>query len=269
MRSNALLLRLLLAGGLFASLHQYEARAESPAPEIGIQEHLGRTLPREAELYDETGHLVSLGSLIDKPTIITFVYYRCPGICTPLLTELAKMVEKMSIEPGKEYQILTISFDPSDTPEMAGEKRENYLAMVRKKVNPAGWRFLTGDSATVRRLTDSAGFYYKRNGRDWVHAGTLIIVSPEAKITRYITGIQYLPLDITMAVYEASNGTVSPTISTVLRFCYSYDPVGRTYTLNVVRISLVVTLVLAGLFALLVLRKPKPKTVERQHPHAE
>jgi protein SCO1/2 len=253
----------VLLCGLILIGFRPDAGGQSKPAEIGLAEQLGHTLPRDAELYDETGHLVSIGSLIDKPTIVTFVYYRCPGICTPLLTELAKMVEKMSIEPGKDYQILTISFDPGDTPEMAGEKRENYLSMIRKKVNPAGWRFLTGDSATVRRLTDTAGFYFKRNGRDWIHPATLIVVSPEAKITRYITGIQYLPLDITMAVYEASNGTVSPTISTVLRFCYSYDPEGKTYTLNVLRISVIVILVLAGMFALLVLRKPKPSTVER------
>jgi protein SCO1/2 len=263
MRTRIVSHRLLLLCGLILMGSTTGAQGQAARPEIGIEEQLGHTLPREAELYDESGHLVSLGSLIDKPTIVTFVYYRCPGICTPLLTELAKMVEKMSIEPGKDYQILTISFDPGDTPEMAGEKRENYLSLIRKKVNPAGWRFLTGDSATVRRLTDSAGFYYKRNGRDWIHPATLIVISPEAKITRYITGIQYLPLDITMAVYEASNGTVSPTISTVLRFCYSYDPEGKTYTLNVLRISVVVILVLVGIFALLVLRKPKSSKAER------
>jgi protein SCO1/2 len=249
---------------LLVAVQNSPLRADTAKPQIGISERLGHTLPRDAQFYDESGHLVTLGSLIDKPTIITFVYFRCPGICTPLLTELSKMVNKMSLDLGKDYRIVTISFDASETPDIATEKKENYLGAITKKVDPNGWRFLTGDSATIRRVTDSAGFYFSRVGKDWVHPATLIVVSPEGEITRYITGIQYLPLDLTMAIYEASKGTVSPTISTVLRFCYAYDPQGKTYSLNVLRISIVSIMLVAGVFALVFLRKKKPKSpIER------
>jgi len=240
------------------------ARGQSTAPpEIGIVEKLGETVPLDLEFYDESGNLVQLGSVINKPTIVTFVYFKCPGICSPLLTELSRMVEKVDLEPGKDYQILTLSFDSGETPELAADKKENYLSSIRKAVNPDGWRFFTGDSINIRRFTNAAGFYFKRDGRDWVHAGALIFLSPEGKITRYINGIQYLPFDIKMAVIEASNGKVGPTIAKILKFCYSYDPESRTYALNVTRIGMLVILLLVAVFIAVFLVKPRLKNVER------
>jgi protein SCO1/2 len=241
-----------------------DARVQfAPPPEIGIVEKLGETVPLDLEFYDESGNLVQLRSVINKPTIVTFVYFRCPGICSPLLTELSRMVEKVDLELGKDYQILTLSFDSSEKPELAADKKENYLSSIPRAVNPAGWHFFTGDSANIRRLTDAAGFYFKRNGKDWIHAGALIFLSPTGKITRYINGIQYLPFDIKMAVIEASNGKVGPTIAQVLRFCYSYDPQSRTYALNVTRIGMVGIILLVAVFAAVFLVKPKVKKVQK------
>jgi protein SCO1/2 len=190
---------------------------------------------------------------------VTFVYYRCPGICSPLLSEVAKMIDKMDLEIGKDYQVFTLSFDPAEKPEMASEKRQNYLTELKKKIDPAGWRFFTGDSADIRRLTDAAGFYYQRSGRDWVHAATLIVLSPSGKITRYLYGIQHLPFDVKMAVVEASEGRTGPTIAKVLRFCYAYDPEGRTYALAVTRIAGVAVLGLAALFAAIFIVRPRKR----------
>jgi protein SCO1 len=237
--------------------------ARQQTPKVGIQEKLGQTLPLDVELYDETGQLVQLKSLMNKPTIFTFVYYRCPGICSPLLNELARMVDKMDLELGKDYQILTLSFDHREKPEIAAEKKVNYLDLIGKRTDPKGWRFLTADSMNIQRLTDAAGFYFMRSGNDYVHAGALIVVSPEAKITRYINGIKYLPFDVKMAVYEASAGKVRPTIGTLLTICYSYDPDSHSYTLNIVRISGFVILVLITIFVLVFVAKPKKKQVER------
>ena len=237
-----------------------QGRAETqPAvtPEIGIVEKLGQTIPLDEEFYDESGNVVQLRQVITKPTIVTFVYYRCPGICSPLLTELADVVEKMDLELGKDYQILTLSFDPSEKPELAASKRENYLSAIAKPVNAQGWRFFTGDSANIRRFTDATGFYFKRDGKDWIHAGALIFLSPQGKVTRYINGIQYLPFDVKMAVVEASNGKVGPTIARILKFCYSYDPEGRTYALNITRIGMVATLVLVAVFVAVFVLKPR------------
>lgn len=232
-------------------------------PEIGIVERLGETVPLDLEFYDESGNIVRLRGVINKPTIVTFVYFKCPGICSPLLTELSKMVEKVDLELGKDYQILTLSFDSGEKPELAADKKENYLSSIPRAVNPDGWHFFTGDSVNIRRLTDAAGFHYKRNGKDWIHAGALIFLSPTGKITRYINGIQYLPFDIKMAVIEASNGKVGPTIAQILKFCYSYDPQSRTYALNITRIGMLVILLLAAVFAAVFLLKPRLKNVER------
>ena len=237
--------------------------ARQQPPKVGIQEKLGQTLPLDVELYDETGQLVQLKSLMNKPTIVTFVYYRCPGICSPLLNELAKMVDKMDLVIGKDYQILTVSFDHREKPEMAAAKKETYLDLVGKRTDPKGWRFLTADSVSIQRLTDAAGFYFMRSGNDYIHAGALIVVSPDAKITRYINGIKYLPFDVTMALYEASTGKVGPTIATLLTICYSYDPESHSYTLNIVRISAIVILILVGIFAVVFLVSPKKKRAER------
>jgi len=237
--------------------------ARQQPPKVGIQEKLGQTLPLDVELYDETGQLVQLKSLMNKPTIFTFVYYRCPGICSPLLNELAKMVEKMDLVMGKDYQILTVSFDHREKPDIAAGKKVSYLDLVNKRTDPKGWRFLTADSLNIQRLTDAAGFYFMRSGNDYVHAGALIVVSPEAKITRYINGIRYLPFDVTMAVYEASTGKVGPTIANLLTICYSYDTESHSYTLNIVRISAIVILVLVGIFVLVFLIRPKKKLAER------
>ncbi len=237
--------------------------SDQPAPKVGIQEKLGQFIPLDVELYDEQGMLVALKDLVNKPTIFTFVYYRCPGICSPLLNELAKVVNKLDLEIGKEYQILTISFDHREKPELAAEKQQSYLDLTGKNIGPNGWRFFTSDSVTIQRLTDAAGFYFMRSGNDYVHAGALIIVSPEGKITRYINGIQYLPFDVKMAVYEAATGTVTPTIAKILAMCYSYDPESHSYTLNFLRIATAAVIGLVGIFVLVFIAKPKKKQAER------
>lgn len=265
MRSShcALLLALLVgpaAGG---------AQGDQPKQEIGIVEHLGNSLPLDAEVYDESGNLVTLGSLIDKPTVLTFVYFRCPGICTPLLTELSRMVDKIDLVPGTDYRILTLSFDHRDDPELAMDKKENYLDAMSRRVDPSAWRFLTSDSLTIRRITDAAGFYYKRDGNDWIHAGALIFLSPEGKVTRYVYGIQYLPFDVKMALVEASDGRVGPTITRVLAMCYAYDPASRTYAFNYLRVGLVGTLLLVGVFVLVFIVFPRRKKGEREGTHGQ
>jgi len=235
------------------------ATSGDTAPRIGIQERLGERLPKDVLLYDEQGRTVNVSELVNKPTILTFVYFRCPGICTPLLNDLSRVVEKLDMEPGKEYQILTISFDPTETPDIAATKRDNYLAGLKRRVAPEGWRFLTGDSTSVQRLANGAGFYYERQNGEWIHAGALIVVSPSGVITRYINGTQFLPFDVKMALVEAAEGRPTPTSARLLRFCYAYDPEGRTYTLNVMRIAMVLILLLVTIFVAIVLVRPRMK----------
>lgn len=272
MRSRSMLVMLVFAAICFAkgqtsSDQAPQVRPETRpeiAPKIGIEEHLGTVLPLDVELYDEQGYLTPLQKVITKPTILTFVYFRCPGICSPLLTELSRMVDQISLEPGKDYQLVTISMDHREKPDMAASKKESYLSSMHRRIDPAGWRWFTGDSLSIDRLTDSAGFYFKRDGDVFIHAGALIILSPTGKVTRYINGIQYLPFDIKMALLEAAEGRTGPTIAKFLAFCYSYDPEGRTYALNVTRISGVIIVVLVLVFVGVFVIRSKKKSAERQ-----
>lgn len=227
---------------------------------VGIIEKLGNIVPMDVELYDEQGNLVSLKSIINKPAIVTFVYYKCPGICSPLLNEVSKVIEKMDLEPGKDYQVVTISFDDSEKPELASDKKDNYLGEIKRQVDPSGWRFFTGDNVNIYRLSNAAGFFFQRDGRDWIHAAALIALSPEGKVTRYLYGIKQVPFDVKMAILEASEGRTGPAIAKVLTFCYAYDPEGKRYVFDVVRISGVFIVGLVGVFvAVFIVRKPKGK----------
>lgn len=242
-----------------------QAQGQAPAqhPPIGIVEKLGDTLPLGTMLYDEGGLPVALKDVLKKPAVFTFVYYRCPGICSPLLTELSRVVDKMDLEAGQDYQIITISFDKREKPPLAGEKKTSYLAALKKPIDPAGWRWFTADSAAIMALTDAAGFYFRAEGNDFAHAGALIVVSPEGKITRYINGIQYLPFDVKMALMEASEGRTGPTIAKLIKYCYRYDPDSGSYTMNVTRIGGVVVVALVAVFVMVFIVKPKKRTGER------
>ncbi len=237
--------------------------AQQLPPPVGIVEKLGEYIPLDIEVFDETGHLVQLSSILNKPAIITFVYYRCPGICNPLLNEVAMVVEKMNLELGKDYQIITLSFDPSEVPEIAAEKKDNYLNSIKRQVNPNGWHFLTSDSVNIHRITDAAGFYFQRDGLEWVHPGALIVISPQGKIARYLYGIKHLPLDVKLAVMEAAEGKTGPTIAKVLSYCYTYDPEGKRYAFDVVRVSGIVVVVFVVFFVVFFVVK-KPKTNKEQ-----
>lgn len=230
--------------------------------EIGIVEHLDEYLPDSISLINENGEKVWLSDLIDKPTVLNFVYFRCPGICSPLMEGVADVMDKSDLVPGKDYQVLTISFDPSETIDLGIKKKKNYLNLMtnKEKVSEAkeGWKFFVSDSLSIIRATNATGFKYKKTGNDFLHAASLSVVSPDEKITRYLNGLHFLPFEWKMAMVEASKGHSGPTINKVLRFCFSYDPKGQTYVLNVTKISASLILVLAfGLLLYLLLKKPK------------
>jgi len=230
--------------------------------EIGIVEHLDEYLPDSISLINENGEKVWLADLIDKPTVLNFVYFRCPGICSPLMEGVADVMDKSDLVPGKDYQVLTISFDPSETIDLGVMKKKNYLNLMnnKDKVEEArtGWKFFVSDSASIVRATNATGFKYKKTGNNFLHAASLTVVSSDEKITRYLNGLHFLPFEWKMAMVEASKGQSGPTINKVLRFCFSYDPKGHTYVLNVTRISATLILVFAfSLLLYLVIKKPK------------
>jgi protein SCO1 len=242
---------------LFAFTHRASAQSTPAKPEIGIDDKLGAQLPLGTQFYDEKGYLVSLKDIINKPTILNLVYFKCPGICSPILTELTTIVNHLDMELGKDYQIVTISFDEKEKPELAASKQENYFALVNKPVPDNSWKFLTGDSASIRAVTNAAGFLFRREGDTFIHAGAIIVISPQGKVIRYLYGTQYLPFDVKMALVEANAGRPSPTINKLLAYCFSYNPEGRTYAMNVRRIAGTVILLLAGVFVVFLVRKPR------------
>ncbi len=251
----------ILLLGLLAFSFTFHAKAETAQtkPEIGIDDKLGAQLPLDTQFYDEKGYLVALKDIVTKPTILNFVYFKCPGICSPILTELTTIVNHLDMEIGRDYQIVTISFDETEKPELAEAKRENYLSLVNKSIPDNSWKFLTGDSASIRAVTNAAGFLFRRDGANFIHAGAIIVISPQGKVMRYLYGTQYLPFDVKMALVEANEGRPSPTINKLLKYCFSYNPEGRTYAFNVRRIAGTVLLVLVAGFVLFLRMKPRKR----------
>lgn len=207
-------------------------------PEIGIVEHLDAYLPDNLVFTDQDNKQVNLKYLINKPTVISFVYFRCPGICSPLMNGMAEAMDKNpDMVLGKDYQAITISFDPIETPDLALKKRANYLSRMKNPGEKNGWIFLTGDSTNIARATHAIGFNFKKAGNDYLHPGCIYMLSPKAKITRYLRGIYFLPFEFKLALIEASEGKSASTINKILIFCYNYDPAGQQYVLAVTKVT--------------------------------
>lgn len=252
--------RTLITSILIISLLPIVAQNDADI-EIGVIEKLDQYIPMDAILVDENGDTVSIGDLVDKPTILNFVYYRCPGICSPLMDGLADAMDGNDLVLGKDYQALTISFDPREQTFLAVRKKNNYLNLMEKKEEAKdGWHFFTSDSASIVRLTEAAGFRYKPAGNDFIHSATLIILDPQGKITRYMNGIYFLPFELKMSLLEASEGKSGPTINRVLQYCYSYDPEGQKYVLNITKVTATLILFFAVVLLLVLFLFRKRKT---------
>jgi len=233
------------------------AHVEQQKDQPGIDEKLGQIVPLDLTFYDEKGQEVSLRQLIRTPTILAPVYFSCPDVCSFLLYNLAGALNQLSSEPGKEYQVLAVSFDETEKPPLAIEKKRLYLKMIEKPFPEEAWRFLTGEEENIRKLTEAIGFHFKREGKTFQHPILMVILSPGGKITRYMYGTDVLPFDLKMALLEASEGRVGPTVSRVLRFCFSYDPKGRKYVFNTLKVTGIVTLLFALSFILFLVVKGK------------
>src|SRR3989338_1185495 len=162
----------------------------------------------DLSFFDEDGHSVKIQELThNKPFILAFVYYKCPGICQPVMQNISKLLDRLDLETDKDFTLLVLSIDPKEKYELANNKKKNFLHSMEKKIAPNGWRFLTGTSENIKIITDRTGFAYQKNkDGTFTHTSTLIALSPKGKITRYIYGNGYLPLDVKMALMEASKG---------------------------------------------------------------
>jgi protein SCO1 len=251
---------------LFASLlfwiNPVKSQMFSDSTEIGVVEHLGSTLPLNLMFQNEQNISVRLGNIIDKPTILTLVYFDCPGLCSPLLDGVSDVIERMGMELGKDYQVVTVSFNYQDTPEKAIEKKKTFLKR-HSKAHMKDWIYLTGDSTNIYALVNAVGFKFKKAGNDFIHPATITILSKTGMITRYLYGVTFLPLDVKLALIEAQKGQPRPTINRVLEYCFTYDPEGRKYTLAITKVSATVIIFFAlVLFIGLVIRSRK-KSVKK------
>lgn len=227
--------------------------------EVGIVEHLSDTIPLDLMFLNEKDSLVSLRSLINKPTVLSFVYFDCPGLCSPLLSGVSSVIEKADLTLGKDYQVLTVSFNYKDTPEKARKKKETFL-QTHSKSHSVNWIYLTGDSASIYKLSGAVGFKFKRAGVDFIHPAAIMVLSPKGIITRYLYGVTFLPFDLKMAVVEAQKGLSRPTINRVLEFCFAYDPENKRYALDITKISGILMLFIVSMFALTLFIRRKKKS---------
>jgi len=245
---TGLLLIFILSANSFAQVDQ--------SPQVGIVEHLGTKIPLDLKFINDKFETVTLRQIINKPTILSFVYFDCPGLCSPLLEGLGDVIQKSDFKLGKDYQVITVSFNYRDTPEKAKAKKKRFTERYAKG-NSEGWIFLTTDSATIFNITHSTGFITKAVGLDFVHPSAIIAVSPTGMITRYLYGITFQPIDFKMALIEANKEQPRPTIQKALLLCFSYDNQGQRYTLDILKISGILVLFFILVFVVIYLLKLK------------
>ena len=226
---------------------------------VGLDERLGGRLPLELVFRDEDGRPVRLRDLVTGPTVIAPVYYRCPNVCHFLQGEIAQVLPQLKLVAGADYRVLSISFDETETPELARRNRDTYLAAAGGKVTTAGWRFLTGDPTEIQALTAAAGYRFQRVGSDFQHPVAIFVVSADGTIVRYLHGTRVLPKDLALALAEAKAGAVGTTIRKMVQYCFSYDPGHKTYVFNLLRVAATVILATLGLFGAWLLLSGKPK----------
>lgn len=206
-------------------------------PLAGVDERLGDIIPEGILLRDESGQPIDPRSLMDVPVIIAPIYYSCPTVCNMLQSSLARVLPQVSLQAGKEYRVLSVSFDETDTPQLAARKKQNYFAAMNFAYPEEGWRFLSGDLASINKFMDAIGFRFTRQGRDFIHPVVLVVTAPGGKVVRYLYGQNFMPFDLTMAVTEASHGTIGLSVKRVLSYCFTYDPEGRRYVFDFMRIA--------------------------------
>ncbi len=241
---------------LFNGLYSF---SQNDTAEVGINEKLGQKILLDLKFVDDKSDTVTLRQLINKPTVFSFVYFDCPGLCSPLLEGVGDVIKKTDLQLGKDYQVITISFNFRDTPEKAKKKKETFTKRYAKN-NSDGWIFLTTDSATIFKITRSFGYKIKAVGLDFVHPSAIVLVSPEGMITRYLYGISFLPFDLKMAITEAQKEQVRPTIQKILLYCFSYDPEGKRYAFEVTKVAAtIIIFVVVMIFIRLVIKSRKKK----------
>jgi protein SCO1 len=215
---------------------------------MGVDEKEGNFVPLDVPFVTEANDTLPLRSLIKGPTILSILYYRCPNACNLVLVSIANVLRSYADNPGAAPNVLCISVDEHETSQDAKKAKAVALQAIQKPYPADRWRFLTGSDESIDKVADAVGFHYVKKGDEFDHPLCLIILSPKGKVVRYILGTDYLPVDLTMSLMEASSGSVQPTIARVLRSCFSYDPKSHRLVFNLLRVSATVILTLLAIF---------------------
>ena len=210
--------------------------------QVSFEEKQGQFAALDTKLVNENGDTVLLKDVINKPTILNLVYYQCPGTCSPLMGGIARFIDDVDLQLGKDYEVVTISFDPSERINLGIGKKASYLATMRNKEAGKAWLFFVSDSVNIAKLTESVGFHYTKKNGMYIHPTGLIALGADGKIIRYLRGIDFLPFDIKITMVEAAKGKIGPSINRLLAICYSYDTEGNQFVFNVTRVSAIVIL---------------------------
>jgi protein SCO1/2 len=234
---------------------------------VGIDQKLNARIPLDLVFRDEAGRPVPLSTFFQggKPVILALVYYRCPMLCTQILNGLESGLKPVSLNPGRDFEIVSVSFDPKDTPETAGAKKQMYLKRYGRPGTANGWHFLTGDEANIKALTDAVGFHYKYDPatEQFAHASGVMLATPDGRLSKYFYGVEYAPRDLRLGLVEASLNKIGSPVDQILLFCYHYDPATGKYgavVINLVRAAGAGFVLICGTFLAVVFRRElRPK----------
>src|SRR5579863_2684169 len=230
---------------------------------VGIDQNLNAQIPLELKFRDETGQTVRLGQYFrEKPVVLALVYYDCPGLCDLILNGLSHAMEQISLNVGADYQVVTVSFNPKESWQLATAKKANYIEKYQRPGAKDGWHFLTGDEASIKSLADTVGFHYKYDpiNNQFAHASAIFILTPEGKIARYFYGIAYKPRDFRLGLVEASANKIGSAADQVLLFCYHYDPTTGKYGMVITQVTRALgtaTVLALGAFVFIMIRRDR------------
>ena len=240
-----------------------QSYTENLQQRIGIDQKLGDQLPLDLPFVDSDGNPVHLRDYFgDKPIILSLVYFDCPMLCTQVINSLLRAMNVLSFGAGTEFDVLTISIDPGETPELAKAKKIEYLKNYRGREGSTGWHFLTGDQQQIDQLAAAVGFRYEYDEPtdQYIHASGIMVLTPEGKLARYFYGIDYPPRDLRWGLVEAADGAIGNPVDQLLLLCYSYDPMTGKYGLyirNSLRIGGLATILALGSFIVVMLRRER------------
>jgi protein SCO1/2 len=237
----------------------------SPLTEVGFDQRLNERVPLDVELVDEEGRTRALGAYFGaRPIVLAFVYYDCPMLCTQVLSAMTSALRVLSLEPGKDFDIVAVSFDPRETPADAATTKAVFIERYGRSSAGEGWHFLTGSEASIARLTSAAGFRYvwDEETRQFAHPSGIVVLTPDGRLARYLFGLEYGPRDLRLSLVEAAAGRIGSPIDTVLLYCYQYDPAKGRYGLVVMgtlRIAGILTVLALGALVTIMLRRERGK----------